>query len=477
MFNRFRFLGAFKRNGMMKNRDIVKLTTDTTGKMIYNMVSHLSNQAATSFSTLLFSGYTSLYKYFTTPTPPTPLLLKGPKYRKTKQYSANITAALELSETPKRELKTSIPNKIIHPEAPSTIFNVANSIATFFTYWNPKPQVKTIQSVKPAIKKPTKKSLKNSPMNDSVEAKMIALVTKFNELKDPLDQDYKEAERILLEQIDLVEYEIMEHAQRRVDLYFYMLVAVYNAHAFVEKKTTNKQHGVGSTKRGTNACHDSLFPHIKLSYPKPKPFTLWSFEITPPTIRATPPTILGTHFEDSNNMTTELPKIVNVFDTYLELASPGHQSAPSRYLKSLLKDLNEVSQGTITPVDGMNRFLITMKDFFSDFEKSLNDKKNDKKFDYPNVMKKIWKLQYSGTLLSQKFESKTIDMATIIQQASKSKKTEVDMQYVCSLLFVSPKQYTYYSINPSALLQHYAEIQKEIYDTPSTVAESKRLKK
>src|SRR4029079_8748300 len=102
-------------------------------------------------------------------------------------------------------------------------------------------------------------------------------------------------------------------------------------------------------------------PHIKMTYPDNFSNQFW-------TMFKKLPTIQGTHFEDSNNMTTELPKIVNDFDTYLELATPGQQSKPSKYVKTLLEDLNLASCGLITPIEGMNRFFKVMQSFFDDFK-------------------------------------------------------------------------------------------------------------
>lgn len=438
----------------MESRELVKAKTDTTTQIYLTMASNLSYQMMSSLGTTLSSGLMSAYQYLTTPSP-SPLLLKAPKARAKTSYEANVTASMALPDRPKQKLKACKQEKTAYPEAPSSMTVILNSVTAFFSYpftrasvsTTPTPDLQPQPIVKTKSKKKTKSTKSSS---EDIDVKMIALVKAFKDLKDPLHQDYGEAEKILLDQIDLVEHEIMEHAERRVDLYFYMLVAVYQKNALIEKKSTNKQHGSGTNERGTNGCHDSLFPHVKLRYPKSTAATLWSIVSTPPSIR-------GTHFEDANNMTTELPKLVNDFDTYLELSNPGHQSGPSKYVKNCLEDLNLASQGKITPIDGMNRFFKNMKTFFNDFEqKNLQNGS----FAYPKVMKKIWELQFVATLRAQAFESDT-----------------VDLNYVGALLRIPPNQMYYYIKDPTALLKQCSVIQNEIYATPSTVDQARRLKK
>jgi hypothetical protein len=139
------------------------------------------------------------------------------------------------------------------------------------------------------------------------------------------------------------------------------------------------------------------------------------------------------------------------------LSNPGHQSGPSKYVKSCLDDLNLASQGKITPIDGMNRFLKNMKAFFNDFDQKHLQGTT---FEFPKVMRQIWELQYVATLRAQAFESDT-----------------VDIQYVCSLLRIPPNQITSYTQDPSALLKQCSVIQKEIFNTPSLVGQNKQAKK
>jgi len=425
---------------------------------------------------------TSTYSYLTTPAPFPP---KPSNSRLQTQFKDNIVASIALPERPKLKAK-SCKSSVV---APLSTTSMSSSFFSRFYKTSPvEPKKEAIISLLP-IK--TRKPSKND-----VDVKMIALVEKIKSLgkhKDPV-----EVENIYLEQIDLVKQEIMEHAQRRVDLYFYLLVAVYQQGGRVIKLSTNKQHGVGSLSlRGTNACHDSLFPHVELQYQQSKMSYFWSKIVTPWNLR-------GTHFEDANNMTMELPEAVNRFDTYLEVANPGSRSGPSKYINKLLKDLNQVSRGEKTPIDAMNSFLKTMLIFFSDFEKKLKkpdgEEKHDSdeilnmedlseseemslsdsipeskdvsdddlgndKFKFPHamhrLMRKIWELQKMGTLRAQSDDSYCIDH-----------------DYLCSLLRVPPSKILETRQNPSLLLTHYCDmIQKEIFANRSVIGEDRKIKK
>jgi len=423
------------------------------------MASHIGS----FFSSAVSSAMSSTYSYFTTPAPFPP---KSVNFRTTTNYKDNVVASISLPDRPK-----------IKPKACSVTLPKSKAAATLFS---PAPVLK-----------------KRKPGKNDIDFQMIELVKKIK-LMGP-HKDPKQVEDIYLQQINLLEQEIMEHAQRRVDLYFYLLVAVYKKNGRVVKMWTHKQHGVGGIKdRGTNACHDSFFPHVELQYQQTKISSLWARFVPPDSIS-------GTHFEDSNNMTTELPIIVNEFDTYMESANPGKRSAPSKYVNKMLKDLNLVAKGEKTPVDAMNSFLKTMKLFFSEFEKKLDreekleieeahdfveiedhdepvlleiqeeklesEKKfedeeitdNDKKLKFPNAMhramRKIWELQKTATLRAQSDDTDSIDHT-----------------YLCTLLRVPPDQVLKTRQNPSLLLNYYCPIiQKEIFTTKSIIGEDRKI--
>lgn len=393
----------------------------------------------------------SAYVYLTTPAPPPTIPVKPATTRHKTKYEDNVTASIALPERPKikqKACKVAASNQSAAAAALSTTGYVITSVYSLFQRKPALPPAEAAKE-KPAAPKPRK------PNKEDIDVKMTELVAQFNKLGEqlealpaPKDQAQvakimTEQEKLLTDQINLVEFEIIEHAQRRVDLYFYLCVAVYQQYAGIEKKSTNKQHGSGTNAHGTNGCHDSLFPHIKLRFPKSTGNVLWSLVANQPSIR-------GTHFEDANNMTSELPKIVNDFDCYMELATPGQQSRPSKYVSKLLDDLAEVSQGRITPIDAMNRFLKIMQEFFNDFEeKHLKGGT----FDFTEAMRRVWELQYMGTLRAKSDESNAVDHF-----------------YLCTLLRVRPEHVQGTIQDPSSLLRYYMPIiQKEIFSTPSSV--------
>lgn len=161
-----------------------------------------------------------------------------------------------------------------------------------------------------------------------------------------------EVSTIILKKVELVAGLIREHAARRVDLFFYLLIAVYGTNYNIEKTTTIKQNGVGHNNLGTQAAHASLFPHIKLTQK-----SSWRFFLKPPIL------FENTYFDDALNMTVELPQIVNVFDGMLE-----GKKTPSTYVHDLTKVLNQVSMKEKTPAEGMYLFFKIMSQFFNDFE-------------------------------------------------------------------------------------------------------------
>lgn len=405
-------------------------------------------------SSMVSSASYSTYHYLTTPEPFPPKPSSG---RHTTPFAANIVASLALPEYPKPLPK--VCKKYHSTAVPPSYFSKA---ASFFT-WLLTPAPATIKS-EPALVLPIKERV---PSPNDIDIQMKKLVAEALKQKDQ-----KIIEEIYLQKIDLVEYEIMEHAQRRVDLYFYLLVAVYKSGANVVKVFTQKQHGVGSEEKGTNACHDSFFPNVLLQYPQTKLSFFWSSFVT---LRE----FQGTHFEDVNNMTTELPAIVNYFDTYMEFANPGHRSRPSHYVNQLLKDLNLVSRGEKTPLEAMNSFLATMHIFFFEFEekfknteKSVAEDKSDEeeKLDkdekriklfksMPKVMQKIYGLQKTGTLRAQASDSLSIDH-----------------EYICSLLRVPPDQVLATRQDPSLLLNTYCPIiQNEIFATKSVIGADRKI--
>ncbi len=168
---------------------------------------------------------------------------------------------------------------------------------------------------------------------------------------DELKKDKKETHvSIILKSVKLLKNNIKEHAKRRVDLFFYLLISVYRKNVIVTKAETTKEHGKGSKANGTHACHSSLFPSISMQFSerglrdnKKKQLTL-----------------SGTFLEESLNSTVELPEVVNGFDGHIE-----GRSKQSLVVQTCVNILNEVSAATIDPKQGMDKFFQNMHGFFN----------------------------------------------------------------------------------------------------------------
>jgi hypothetical protein len=251
-------------------------------------------------------------------------------------------------------------------------------------------------------------------------------------------------EKCNLEQVDVIEFLIKEHASRRVDLFFYLLVAVYNQKTAVTKDSTDKQHGSGSKISGTEACHSSLFPNVKFTRQG-----MWTYLQGDLSLK-------GTHFENTLNMTVELPRIVNQFDCVLEgnFVVAAARFFPSVYSKNSLAILNKVASGEIDPKAGMDEFLNNLKDFFNQVERDYlalkqapeNTDENDL-FKYSAAFKKVWKLQKEGTFAACKENTLT---------------TSIKDEYIYMMLRADPLKA---NLMPGYLSYCYNYMQSEIFNT------------
>ena len=158
---------------------------------------------------------------------------------------------------------------------------------------------------------------------------------------------------------------IIEHAARRVDLFFYTLIAYYKTHCLPIQGDTLFQHGHGrkTIKRVelTQACHSSFFPsfvdkvihsQIKVDSPAADKANI-DFKRS---------ILSGTHFLDSLNSTVELPLFVNNFDCHLE----GKIENPSACRQKALEIIRKVSAGHVNPIEGLREFFLIMKQAFAD---------------------------------------------------------------------------------------------------------------
>ncbi len=156
---------------------------------------------------------------------------------------------------------------------------------------------------------------------------------------------------------------IKEHSARRMDIYFYLLIAVYNTQCVIRQDNTMLQHGKGRKSKSpnrvslTHACHSNFFPNLVVSGNNATSLNENLFD--------------RTHFMDTMNITSELPVFVNQLDSMLE----GKIHHPSILRKKSLDILRLVAKGTIDPVEGFRQFLSTFNTTLDFFGNEKNIKK------------------------------------------------------------------------------------------------------
>ena len=192
-----------------------------------------------------------------------------------------------------------------------------------------------------AIKRPFKRKEKSHRLKTEYQANITASLSL--PLSDEEISDNENDESMLLESSKKL---IVEHAARRVDLFFYTLVAYYNSQLAPVRARTFLQHGKGRNsfheKNVTQACHSSFFGAFTDS-------NLEGDSI-----------LSNTHFLNSLNATIELPVFVNKLDDELENVCLCREKG--------LRILQNVAKGKEDPIDGVSHFLQMMNKSFSDIE-------------------------------------------------------------------------------------------------------------
>ncbi len=149
---------------------------------------------------------------------------------------------------------------------------------------------------------------------------------------------------------------IIEHANRRVDLFFYTLIAYYKTSILPIEGHTNLQHGIGRRIKhkdcGTQACHSSFTPSLLDE-------TIFKNEGNDIKQRSL---LSGTHLLESLNATVELPPFVNVFDDVLE----------SICRPKCMAILRQVSLAKLTPIEGFVNFIGMMNSILQDFKQQAS---------------------------------------------------------------------------------------------------------
>lgn len=257
-------------------------------------------------------------------------------------------------------------------------------------------------------------------------------------------------DEIELQRVEELWEQIIIHAAMRSDLYFYLLIAVYDLGITINKDATLKQHGKGNKEDvNTNACHDGFFPNAMIE----KTPSIWIPEILQDLFGSKALSLVGTHFAEILNNTTELSRLVNEFDMHLE----GKVKDPSNTVRHLINNLNQVAHGKIDPRRGMDVYYQEMDQFFKKFETK----------DYlvigaqtPKSMLRIAELQKIGTFegANPEHTAMTDEHFNLLMRFTKAEAIE---------LAVEMKLHGW-AFTPNIVKTRYKLLQTEIYTTPPT---------
>lgn len=287
------------------------------------------------------------------------------------------------------------------------------------------------------------------------------------QVKELLKKQNDAADAFAVKKILFLSEKIKEHASNRIDLFFLLLIAVYNQQVSVTKTTTTLQHGIGSKETGTHACHSSLFPSVKF-HPLPNTDSDNDSDNEDENLI----TLENTHFADQLNVTANLPVEVNEFDSILE---GGYRQ--SKYVRASLDILNRAAKGEITPKEGMEEFIIFMHEFFTTFNKD----------NQPLVKTngEICRLQKEGTLESTSQTSKVInadykkalerinDAGIITFKHIPKEIISLKQDYLHAMLRLTSQEIALVKENPKHLFKFYKRIQDEIFNSKSVKAQAK----
>ena len=227
--------------------------------------------------------------------------------------------------------------------------------------------------------------------------------------------------------------DIKEHARRRVELFFLLCIALYKTDRVITTAPTVDQYGESRNGYDHAACHSSLFTTIDDKAGKVR---------TKTAIASDKSILAGTHFAKELNSTIEFHKGVNSFDCLIE----GKNSARDQGLRrKLLPTLNQVSSGTISPLEAMTTFFNLMQAFFTSSELATKIATPSAVYSPPQARTKIKKYQETGTFYWAN-EDKTTPLAESLScwlRISASKAEEI-------------------LADPAEAEPHYARIQQEI---------------
>lgn len=236
---------------------------------------------------------------------------------------------------------------------------------------------------------------------------------------------------------------IIEHANRRVDLFFYTLIAYYKTSYFPTFTKTTLQHGTGRSTITheciTEACHSSFTPSLldNIIYQNKKSGEKLQSLLS------------NTHLLNNLNSTVELPSFVNDFDDILE----------SSCRPECIEILRRTSIGEINPIEGITIFLKMMKNV-------LNDLKEKAEHENPSLLSQ-------QSFLKQKSINPTliylVSTGTLADTFSEETETVTD-EYIQLLLRMRPEEKKLCEKNHNKekiYLKKITEIQNEILSSNS----------
>lgn len=188
----------------------------------------------------------------------------------------------------------------------------------------------------------------------------------------------------IIQQIKKAKQDIIEHAARRVELYFYLLIYYYKTGYRIENEQTAWQYGKGENSEGkkfTQACHSSLFSSpVGITY---------CTDLHQRTRRVKIKLGNNNHFFKNLNATVILPIAVNNFDSLME----GKIEAPSDWREEALNIINLVSQKAYTPIQGLVCFFYVMEDFFAKVPLKSKEAKEIHKYEKEGTFSQKWILE------------------------------------------------------------------------------------
>lgn len=229
---------------------------------------------------------------------------------------------------------------------------------------------------------------------------------------------------------------IVEHAQRRIDLFFYMLIAYYNTKLSLKVDDTVVQHGKGTEVMP--ACHSAILPSVSDGeFASASHNHLTRFN--PGIVKNKSCILKGTHFENSLNSTILLHQSVNYFDTHM---IEGKRSQDKMRNKSI-DVLNKVSAGELDPISGMLQFLTHLRSTFDSIkEKYLN--KKDLKTSPKQTRGLIFNCEEKGSFNQTWHADK------------KMTHRSMNDDYVHAILGLTPKELELIQKNPEETLEDYS---------------------